>query len=192
MRNTRCDPTPRLPCPEDRPLTTDAAPYLHTEYPFAAMLRSGDRDRLLVQLVASVWENILQLPAQNRDTPESDPPKTTDLPLLGAAVRITGKWEGMVALTASRSLAAKCTAIMHQRQPDDLSEGEVRDGWGELTNMVGGNLKALVPPESRLSLPEIREATGYGWTEPGLRVLNQLTFACLGQRIRLCVLVPDR
>lgn len=94
-----------------------------------------------------------------------------------------------MALTASRSLAAKCTAIMHQRQPEDLSEEEVRDGWEELTNMVGGNLKALVPPESRLSLPEIRAATGYGWTELGLLVLNQVTFACLGQRIRLCVLV---
>jgi chemotaxis protein CheX len=173
-------------------MTTDAAQDLQTQFPFAAMLRATDRDRLLVQLMASVWENILQLPAQNRDTAEADPHKPTDVPLLSAGVRITGTWEGLVTLAASRSLAAKCTAIMHQREADDLSEAEVRDGWGELANMVGGNLKALVPPESRLSLPEVGDATGYGGAEPGYRTLNTLTFACLGQRIRLSVLVPER
>jgi hypothetical protein len=32
---------------------------------------------------------------------------------------------------------------MHQREPGDRSEAEVRDGWGELANMAGGNLKTL-------------------------------------------------
>jgi hypothetical protein len=41
---------------------------------------------------------------------------------------------------------------MHEREPEALTEAEVRDGWGELVNMVGGNLKALVPPVSRLGL----------------------------------------
>jgi hypothetical protein len=44
-----------------------------------------------------------------------------------------------------RSFAAKCAAIMHEREPGALTEEEVRDGGGEPVNMVGGNLKALVP-----------------------------------------------
>jgi hypothetical protein len=99
------------------------------------MLRATDRDRLLMQLMASVRDNILQLPAQYRDTTESDPPKPTHLPLVSAAVRITGAWEGLVALTASRTLAAKCAAIMHRREVHDWSEAEVRDGWGEPANL---------------------------------------------------------
>jgi hypothetical protein len=97
-----------------------------------------------VQLVASVWDNILQLPAQNRDTAELDRPQAIDLPLLSAAVRLTGGWEELVALTASGSLAAKCTAIMHQR-------GTMACPWercargGELANIAGGNLSVLVP-----------------------------------------------
>jgi hypothetical protein len=72
---------------------------------------------------------------------------------------MAGGWEGLV-LTGSSSLAAKCTAIMHQRRPEDLSEAEVRNGWGERAKIVGGDLEALVRPVSRLSLPEGRRMPG--------------------------------
>lgn len=101
---------------------------------------------------------------------------------------MAGGWEGRV-LTGSRSLAAKCTAIMHQRRPEDLSEAEVRDGWGEPAKVVGGDLEAPVRPVSRLSLPEVRENAGFACAEPGRRPVNQMTFGCLG-RIRLPVPVP--
>ena len=32
------------------------------EFPFASLLRSSDRELILVQLMTSVWETILQLP----------------------------------------------------------------------------------------------------------------------------------
>jgi hypothetical protein len=53
-------------------MTTDASSDRHTQFPFAAMLRATDRDRLLMQLMASVRDNILQLTAQYRDTTKSD------------------------------------------------------------------------------------------------------------------------
>ena len=37
----------------------------------------------------------------------------------------------MTAMTGPRSFAAKCAAIMHEREPEALTEAEVRDGWGE-------------------------------------------------------------
>jgi hypothetical protein len=55
------------------------------------MLLAGDRYRLLVQLMASVWHNILQLTAQTRDTANRYS-QLTNLPLVSAAVRITGAW----------------------------------------------------------------------------------------------------
>ena len=69
-------------------------------------------------------------------------------------------------MTGPRSFAAKCAGIMHGQEPEALTEAEVQDGWGELVNIVGGNLTALVPP---ISCP---------------------SFACLGQRVRLTVLQP--
>ena len=79
---------------------------------------------------------------------------------------------------------------MHGREPGALTEAEVRDGWGELVNMVGGNLKALVPPISRLGLPTVRECEVFGYEEEESRLLNDVVFACLGQRVRLTVLQP--
>ena len=32
------------------------------QYPFAPLLRAGDRDPILVQIMASVWESILKMP----------------------------------------------------------------------------------------------------------------------------------
>src|SRR5690242_5680572 len=53
-----------------------------------------DRYRLPVQLMASVWHNILQLTAQTRDTANRSS-QPTNLPLVSAAVRITGAREDL-------------------------------------------------------------------------------------------------
>jgi hypothetical protein len=54
--------------------------------------------------------------------------------------------------------------------------------------MVGGNLKALLPPPTTLSIPEVRETETWLSREEGTTVLNEVTFACLGERMRLTVL----
>jgi len=127
------------------------------EFPFASLPRSSDREGILVQLMASVWETILQLPILPRDGHTGDEVRPGDLPLATGRIRIAGAWEGTVAMTGPRSFAAKCAAIMHGREAEELTGAEVRDGWGELLNMVGGNLKALVPPVSHLGLPTVHE-----------------------------------
>jgi chemotaxis protein CheX len=44
---------------------------------------------------------------------------------------------------------------MLMTEPDDLEPGDIWDGWAELTNMVGGSVKALLPEPSALSLPTV-------------------------------------
>jgi hypothetical protein len=162
------------------------------EFPFASLLRSSDRQRILVQLMTSVWETILQLPLLARGGHYGEEVRSGDLPLLTGRIQITGDWEGTIAMTGPRSFATKCAAIMHGREAESLTEAEVRDGWGELVNMVGGNLKALVPPVSRVGLPTVQEREVFGYQEAGSRVLNDVVFACLGQRVRVTVLQPQR
>jgi chemotaxis protein CheX len=159
----------------------------HQEFPFAVLLRSSDRERLLVQLMASVWETILQLPLLVREAHDDDRNWSAGVPPVTGRIRIAGAWEGTVALTGPRSFAAKCAAIMYQREPESLTDAGVRDAWGELTNMVGGNLKALVPPVSRLGLPTVHEDESLAAEDGGARVLNDVIFACRGQRVRLTV-----
>jgi hypothetical protein len=84
----------------------DAIPQ--SEYPFARMMRSSDRDRLLTQLVAAVWDSTLRFPILLRED-HHDPEQALDaLPALTGTIRITGTWQGTVAMSCAASFAAEC------------------------------------------------------------------------------------
>jgi chemotaxis protein CheX len=159
-----------------------------SEYPFVAQVRSVDRDKLLVQLVSSVWESMLELPILSREEQEDLDNDPRFRPALIGIVRITGAWEGAVAMSCRASFAAECGAMMFRKNPAELDPSEVTDAWGELVNMVGGNLKAMLPPVSQVSLPDVREHPTFSYREPESKVFNELTFACLGKRLRVTVL----
>jgi hypothetical protein len=54
--------------------------------------------------------------------------------------------------------------------------------------MVGGNLRAMLPPPTTLSLPDVREAETWLSREEGTTVMNEVAFAGLGERMRLTIL----
>ena len=71
-----------------------------------------------------------------------------------ACVGITGAWGGHVLLElpvgAARAAAAR---MLGADGADDLSTTDVVDALAELVNMVGGNVKSLLPGPSHLGLP---------------------------------------
>lgn len=159
------------------------------EFPFTAHARSADRDLLLAGIVETVWESVLGLPILLRAPEDLDghPGGAT----LTASLQIVGAWNGAVAIAGPASLAAECAGHVLGIDPHALCPQDVGDAWGELANMIAGNLKALMPPPSRVSLPTIVEGLTYSWRIPGARVINELTFACLGKRIRVTVLEQE-
>ena len=50
--------------------------------------------------------------------------------------------------------------------PDVVTDAEVVDALGELTNMIGGNVKSLLPAPSQLSLPMVSDSV-WPTTVPG-------------------------
>lgn len=159
------------------------------DYPFSNQARQADRDRSLRELLEMVWESALGLPVQWRE--QADPP-AEGAAIVEGSVRIGGAWEGVVALACTAGLAATCAAKFYERPAADLSPAEIGDAWGELTNMVGGNLKALIVPPTRLAIPEVVQGGSFTFRRPGMRMMDELTFACLGGRIRLTVLTPEQ
>ncbi|SFF63838.1 chemotaxis protein CheX [Blastococcus tunisiensis] len=78
-------------------------------------------------------------------------------------VEIVGAWSGSVVLTCGRSTAeqlARC--LLAEHAPPVLDAEDVQDALGELANVVGGNVKAVLPGHSVLGLPEVGSAP-----EPG-------------------------
>jgi hypothetical protein len=78
---------------------------------------------------------------------------------LSSWVEIVGPWNGTVVLTTGRGTAeelARC--LLAQHAPPVLDEEDIADGMGELANVVGGNIKAVLPGPSVLGLPEVGSA----------------------------------
>lgn len=77
--------------------------------------------------------------------------------LVEASVDIFGDWTGTVTLEMTPATAETATRTMLQL--DDLSEdldlADITDALGELVNMIGGNIKSLLPPGSVLGLPAV-------------------------------------
>ncbi|KQS66581.1 chemotaxis protein CheX [Modestobacter sp. Leaf380] len=72
-----------------------------------------------------------------------------------AWVTVTGPWNGAVVLTCSPSATDDLTRAVLQLRPDEEPEAEdVDDVLRELANILGGNVKSLLPGPSVLGLPE--------------------------------------
>ena len=73
-----------------------------------------------------------------------------------AWVEIVGPWTGAVVLTTGRDTAVALTrALLGGHAPAVLEDEDVDDALGELANVVGGNVKAVLPGPSVLGLPEV-------------------------------------
>jgi chemotaxis protein CheX len=92
-------------------------------------------------------------------------PLTGDHPAdaLSSWVEVVGPWTGCVVLTCDRSTAeelARC--LLAEHAPPVLDDEEIADALGELANVVGGNVKAVLPGPSALGLPEVGSAPEAG------------------------------
>lgn len=109
---------------------------------------SDDINALTIQ----VWETVLCLPIE-ADVPR---PPEADLHVVGM-VNITGGWEGSVLVRCTRPLARSITEAMFGMDPGEAGADEIADALGEIANMIGGNVKSLVPGPSQLSLPTVAD-----------------------------------
>jgi chemotaxis protein CheX len=88
-------------------------------------------------------------------------PVPEELPadVLSSWVDVVGPWTGTVVLTTARETAAGLTrALLGDHAPDELEDEDIVDAFGEIANVVGGNVKAALPGPSALSLPDVGDA----------------------------------
>ena len=75
---------------------------------------------------------------------------------LSGWVQLTGPWTGRVVVTTARSTAEElATCMLKEHAPPVLDDEDVADALGEMVNVVGGNIKAVLPPPAALSLPRV-------------------------------------
>ena len=135
----------------------------------------------IIDVASAVWQSMLSM-----DVYGLEPGAGLDGgSFITATVLITGAFEGGVTLQLPSPAGRTLAAVMFGKEEEDVSPDEVADAVGELANMVGGNLKALVPQPAKLSLPSVTEGDSYTMSFPGTEVTNQVAVGFEGHVLRI-------
>lgn len=140
-------------------------------------MEGGDLGQEIATLSENIWLSVLGLSlhpsaAQGKALPGG--------PTVDGIVTISGDWQGAVIVQMPQPLAAKVATIMFSLGTNEPTLEDVQDALGEITNMTGGNLKALMPGSCHLSLPAVIDGNDYRIRIPTARVLTRVLFECDG------------
>jgi chemotaxis protein CheX len=134
----------------------------------------------LAEMVAQVWSSYL------------DPDGTAPLVPTGSgdngsevhsSVSITGTWQGAVVFGASALAARRAAAAFLVTAPEAVSQDDVADVLGELANILGGNVKGMLPPGCLLSLPQVVLAPDSATRYPSADQVSGLSGTWLGEPV---------
>ena len=140
----------------------------------------------LDSVMLSVWETMIG--TEITSTTVQCPWKGDDESAMMACIQITGTWEGAVTIECTANHARAMAETMFCMEPGEAEEEEVLDAFGELVNVVGGNVKAILDGGAELSLPAVTTGIDYRVVVPGSTEQCQLAFESQGEHIRVGLL----
>jgi len=99
-----------------------------------------------------------------------------------ANIQISGQWQGVIALTIEHDLAQQLAVKMFSIEKGQVTDEEINDALSEMINIIGGNLKSLLPQPNQLSLPMV-DLKGTGTHFPFTEQRSQVVFDCVGKKV---------
>lgn len=100
-----------------------------------------------------------------------------------SSIAISGPSNATVMFFAEAAVARDGTALVLGIAAEDLDDADIHDVFGEIVNIIGGNLKGVVSDEQgdwRLSLPVVSNAMQHA---PGSRLVAEVCFESDGGTI---------
>jgi chemotaxis protein CheX len=134
------------------------------------------------QIVEDIFGAMLGLSVAEREAAVNGARRIT------GCVHVSGGWEGAVAVDCTEALARRVAGSMLGLGAEEASPEDVRDAIGEVANVAGGNVKALLGTECALSLPTVTEGIDLRLSIPGARMIVDLGFESEGEPFRFLVL----
>ena len=138
-------------------------------------------DEAIQGIVSTIWESVLgvqiepESPIATLSRYDGDSPADYAHTYAGV-VQISGAWDGAVTVQCSARAARHAARTMFGLTEEDVSLADLQDALGELTNMTGGNIKALLPQTCYLGLPVVVEGADYRFRLPGSAPVRRSTF----------------
>jgi len=138
----------------------------------------------ICSMVRSVWSTQLGLEIQKADGPAT--PSAS--PTMTAVIHISGDFRGGIRLECSRTLIRRAASIMFNLGEDQLCDDDERDVVGELTNVIAGNIKALIPGSNSISLPTIVDGSDYKVSSLDVKSSEDYRFTLDGENMTVTLL----
>jgi chemotaxis protein CheX len=136
-------------------------------------------DEFMRELTHVVWTTVLGLDV------EETAPGPTEVEEITTSIDISGAWEGTISLSFSRLLGRRLAAAMLDCPESEATPALIQDVVGELANVIGGNVKGVLPGPCKLSLPRV-DAQATPQVSPN--VDRRFCFDCAGQPFSVTVL----
>jgi chemotaxis protein CheX len=128
---------------------------------------------ILTQIVQSVFITMMNIEVHLCDAPWSP---TGDR--MTSLVYLTGDWNGAIILECNPKMACHFAGRILDMDPPERVDDDVRDVLGELSNMIGGNMKSGMSIGIRLSMPSVMNGRDYDLRICGSEVQERLAFQC--------------
>jgi chemotaxis protein CheX len=103
---------------------------------------------------------------------------------VSGSVQVTGKWHGIIMISLPSTMVNTLTENLFSLEPGKASTEDRKDAVGELINMIGGNIKALLPQPSTLSVP-LLALEGNSQYFPSTKTVTHCQFGCDGKTFAL-------
>jgi chemotaxis protein CheX len=136
-------------------------------------------DSQIEQIVQSIFSSMLRIEVVRAEATAYGQDE-----LLGT-IQIAGVKAMSVALTVPKSVAQAAAVAMLQIPAPELSETDEKDVVAELVNMIGGNLKSLLPGPLYLSLPTVVAGCELGLQVPGAELVDDVWLQCESGPLRV-------
>ena len=136
----------------------------------------------VAQIVQEVFSSMLGLDIE---------PAEIEIENAGAAVAgsvgVSGATDCLISMEMQEEAARAVAGAMFGLEAPDVSDDDIADAVGELTNMVGGNIKSLLPEPSTLSLPVVAQGKSPTLRVPGGKPLLEASYVSDGFPLNLTV-----
>ncbi len=137
-------------------------------------------------VVDEVWESFLG------GAEQLTPVEATPAPIPGwsAAITVSGGWKALVLVQLTQGAARSVTVqMLGMGEDEEPSSADLTDALGELVNVIGGNVKSLMPGPSQLSLPLVAQGIVSSSSASDLVEACRLDLTWAGQPVRVAVSV---
>jgi chemotaxis protein CheX len=148
-----------------------------------------DMDHLISSAVSAVFGTMLNLPVRKESevAPIKDPET-----LIAGSVGIIGIVTGVVFVYSTTSFARKIAREMLGPEGEQASDEMVNDAFGEITNMIVGNIKSRLADRGMtcaLTIPSIMRGSDFTIESTSSTRRRISTFQCDDNRVVVEVLI---